>query len=80
MEIINNLILLMIAVLAIVNLVIEIEDVRTYKYELVLRFCFGSVAVGALSLIFYKHSILHTILYVTLLVVLVNRILIRKKK
>ena len=52
MEAVNNMILFAIAVLSIINLIIEIEDVKTYKYELVLKICFGAVAVGALSLIF----------------------------
>lgn len=79
METVNNIILLLIAILAIINLVIEIEDVRTYKYELVLKLCFGSVAVGALSLIFYNSSIFHTFFYLVGLVALFNRLLIRKK-
>jgi hypothetical protein len=80
METVNNIILLLIAVFAIINLVIEIEDVKTYEYEIVLKTCFGSVAVGALLLIFYKDSITHTFLYSAILVVLFNRALTRKKQ
>ena len=80
MEAINNMILFSIAVLSIINLIIEIEDVKTYKYELVLKICFGAVAVGALSLIFYKHSVFHTLIYLAMAVTLLNRIIIRKKK
>ena len=82
MEAVNNMILFAIAVLSIINLIIEIEDVKTYKYELVLKICFGAVAVAAcsLSLIFYKHNIFNTILYAAMAVTLLNRIIIRKKK
>ncbi len=80
METINQFILFVIAVLSIINLIIEIEDVKTYKYEFILKICFGSIAAGALSLIVYNHSALHTFLYIAMLVTLVNRIFIRKKQ
>ena len=80
MEAVNNMILFAIAVLSIINLIIEIEDVKTYKYELVLKICFGAVAACSLSLIFYKHNIFNTILYGAMAVTLLNRIIIRKKK
>jgi hypothetical protein len=80
MEAINNLILLGIAISALTNLIIEIEDVKTIKYEWILKICFGWVIVGSLASIFYKHSFSSTILYTALLIVLVNRILIRKKQ
>lgn len=80
METVNHIVLLMISILAIINLIIEIEDVRTYKYEMILKICFGTIAVGALSLIFYNNTVFHTILYVALLAILINRLLIRKKK
>lgn len=79
METVNQFILFLIAFLSIINLVIEIEDVKTYKYEFILKICFGSIAAGALSLIVYSHSALYTFLYVAMLVTLVNRIFIRKK-
>jgi hypothetical protein len=80
METVNNIILLLIAIFAIINLVIEIEDVKTYKYELILKVCFGSVAIGAILLIFYKDSITHTFLYSSILIILLNRALTRKKQ
>lgn len=79
METINNLILLSIAITALINLIIEIEDTRTFKYEWILRLCFGGVIVGSISSIFYKHPMSSTVLYVALLTALINRILIRKK-
>ena len=80
MEAVNNMILFSIAVLSIINLIIEIEDVKTYKYELILKICFGAVAACSLSLIFYKHNIFNTILYADMAVTLLNLIIISKKK
>ena len=80
MEAVNNMILFAISVLSIINLIIEIEDVKTYKYELVLKICFGAVAAYSLSLIFYKHNIFNTILYAAMAVTLLNRIILRKKE
>ncbi len=80
METINHLILLSIAIAALTNLIIEIEDVKTIKYEWILKISFGWITVGSISSIFYPHLFSSTILYTALLVVLINRILIRKKK
>ena len=80
METVNHIVLLMISILAIINLIIEIEDVKTYKYEMILRICFGTIALGSLTLIFYDNNIFHTILYVALLAILINRLLIRKRR
>ena len=80
MEAVNNMILFAIAVLSIINLIIEIEDVKTYRDESVLKICFGAVTACSLSLIFYKYNIFNTILYAAMAVTLLNRIIIRKKK
>ena len=79
MEAINSMILFAIVVLSIINLIIEIEDVKTYKYELVLKICFGAVAACSLSLVFYKHNIFDTILYTAMAVALLHRIIIKKR-
>lgn len=79
METVNTLVLTGVAISALVNLIIEIEDVKTIRYELILKICFGWVIIGSIMSIFYKHSYGSTILNIALLIVLLNRILIRKK-
>ena len=80
MEAVNNLVLIGVAISALINLIIEIEDVKTIRYELILKICFGWVIVGCVMSIFYKQSYGGTVLNVALLIVLLNRILIRKKE
>jgi hypothetical protein len=79
MEAVNNLVLLGVAIAALINLIIEIEDVKTIRYELILKICFGWVIVGSVMSIFYEQSYGGMVLNVALLIVLLNRILIRKK-
>ena len=80
METINTLVLIGVAITSLVNLIIEIEDVKTVKYEFILKISFGWVIIGALYSIFYEQKFGSIILNVALLVVLFNRILIRKKQ
>lgn len=54
MSVINLGLLLLIMLFSIANLVIEINDNITKRYEVFYRLMFGGIAVGALTCIVYN--------------------------
>ena len=79
MKLFNEFILVAIAVVALVSLVIEMEDRRNYRHEALLKMGFGSLSVGALMAVFYETIYCYALMNLCFLAVLVIRLISRKK-
>lgn len=80
MQVISAVILLLTALVAIINLIVEMEDRRNIKHEFYLKITFGGVAVFALLGVFYKTHIFYLLVNVCFLIALSIRLLNRKKE
>lgn len=79
MKLFNDIILIIIAIVALLSLVVEMEDRRDFKHELSLKICFGSLAVGSFSAVIYDDIIWYSFMNTCFLIVLLIRLLQRKK-
>jgi hypothetical protein len=79
MKELNEVVLVAIAIVALISLVIEMEDRRNYRHEFLLKISFGSLAVGALAAVFYETIYCYTFMNLCFLAVLITRLISRKK-
>jgi len=79
MKLFNEMVLIAIAIVALVSLVVEMEDRRNYKHEAILKAGFGSLAVGALTAVCYETIYCYAFMNMCFLAVLVIRLISRKK-
>lgn len=74
---INNLLLIATAIVAILNLLLEIEDIKTIKHEVTLKICFGGIAVLSLMAVGQSLSVFIYVFNFYVLITLSFRLRIR---
>ena len=74
METANGVVLVIIAILAIINLVKEIEIGKETLREMIHKLIFGGIAAGALFAVFYASTVCYFIMNLGFLVMLADRL------
>lgn len=75
MEILNNIILIGIFFTSIINTIVELDESRNFKYVLITKLLFLTMAIGAILSVVKSNQIGLTILNLAVLVALIIRII-----
>lgn len=80
MQLISMVVLVATAIVATLNLLIEIEDRQTIKHEFFLKVTFGGIAVFAMLGLYFKMHLFYVLVNFGFLITLIIRVLNRKKQ